>query len=476
MSSPMWITTDSSDEEEQEQHEQPEQPRLENLPKEILLNIFEFCTTDSLQAMATMNAEFATLILTSFNLNDKRLHINALPTELLLHIFSFLDRKSLAQASKVNRRFQDVAYDDSLWVNSARLCLVTNTSHESIQNRCRDLPSARDRVRVSRNWLDRRYSETLLLTQEVKYMPRIQLEDRHLWVSWGNRIWAHPRMDQGRVKRTTTRVLKGHNDDVSRFVVKNGIIVSGGRDRALVGWQSETGRFLFAKRNCHQSEISAVDLVTNSGVIVTGSRDKLVKIWSYDASKDNFPALYETIDTADRVWSLEANPMGDCVAIGTAGWGGVPSLHLLDLNTTRPLFPVSQGLKRGAGILDLHWMSNQTFLSCGYDTTARLWDLRTGSWERVWTEPFDEAVYCLATDKNMTLICGTARHGLVRLWDMRQEKPVQMYYTKHPHNGQSSPVYSVAFDPFHLYVALDQSLSLLSFSGLDNNRKGQYRF
>ena len=60
-------------------------------------------------------------------------------------------------------------------------------------------------------------------------------------------------------------------------------------------------------------------------------------------------------------------------------------------------------------------------------------------------------------------VCGTARHGLVRLWDMRHTQPVQMYHIKHPRIGQSSPVYSVAFDQSNLYVALDQCLSLVSF-------------
>ena len=60
-------------------------------------------------------------------------------------------------------------------------------------------------------------------------------------------------------------------------------------------------------------------------------------------------------------------------------------------------------------------------------------------------------------------VCGTARHGLVRLWDMRHAQPVQMYHVKHPRSGQSSPVYSVAFDQSNLYVALDQCLSLVSF-------------
>ena len=87
---------------------------------------------------------------------------------------------------------------------------------------------------------------------------------------------------------------------------------------------------------------------------------------------------------------------------------------------------------------------------------------------RTWEEPFDEAIYCLATDGNWSLVCGTARHGMVRLWDMRHSRPVQMFYVKHPFCGQSSPVYSVAFDQKNLYVALDQCLNLLSFSGFDN--------
>ena len=58
-------------------------------------------------------------------------------------------------------------------------------------------------------------------------MPRIELEQNSLWVAWGNKIWSHPRHADGTVGRTTTRVLKGHTDDVSRFVVKDGYLISG---------------------------------------------------------------------------------------------------------------------------------------------------------------------------------------------------------------------------------------------------------
>ena len=43
-------------------------------------------------------------------------------------------------------------------------------------------------------------------------------------------------------------------------MVKDGLLVSGGRDRNLVCWDSASGEFLFAKRYCHGSEVSAVDV------------------------------------------------------------------------------------------------------------------------------------------------------------------------------------------------------------------------
>ena len=60
---------------------------------------------------------------------------------------------------------------------------------------------------------------------------------------------------------------------------------------------------------------------------------------------------------------------------------------------------------------------------------------------------FSELLNSLATDGSHSLLTGTARHGLVRLWDMRDTSAhVAHYYVGHPYLGQSSPVYSVAFD------------------------------
>jgi F-box/WD-40 domain protein 4 len=295
-------------------------------------------------------------------------------------------------------------------------------------------------------------------------MPRIQLESDTLWVSWGAQVWAHPRRSDGTVCRTASKVLRGHSDDVSRFVVKDGLVVSGGRDKTLVGWRQSNMEdhaydFAFARRYCHGSEVSAVDVASGGSVVISGSRDHMVKMWRLDDTL----SLVNTINIGDRIWSL-ATSDGGCVAVGSAGLYGVPSLNLIDL-ATGALQEIGAGLRKGAGMLDLAWIDSTKFLSCGYDSFARLWDTRSGICVRKWEEPFNEAIYCMSTDNNMTLVCGTARHGLVRLWDMRHTQPVQMYHVKHPRNGQSSPVYSVTFDQSNLYVALDQCLNLVSFTG-----------
>lgn len=45
---------------------------------------------------------------------------------------------------------------------------------------------------------------------------------------------------------------------------------------------------------------------------------------------------------------------------------------------------------------------------------------------RHWEEPFDSPLYCIETDGDNAIAVGTARHGMVRLWDKRKTEPVQV--------------------------------------------------
>ena len=383
------------------------------LPDSIISLIFQYLDRKSLTTLVTLCPRLNGIVVEDKSRQTKRKQgehlLEELPTEILVHLFSYVSRKDLGKLSQTCKRFRDIAQTDSLWIDEANECLVTNTAAcINMGQRTAPAPitSAKERVRIARNWTQGHYEETKLAVQDIRYMPRIELEQSSLWVSWGNKIWSHPRHADGTVGRMTTRVLKGHTDDVSRFVVKDGYLISGGRDKTLQGWNSETGEFLFAKRYCHGSEVSAVDIIKNSGLLVTGSRDRTVKIWNldpYSASSggssgpessderpsyeraSTFPSLSATLNFGDRIWSLAANPYeGNRVVVGTAGLMGIPSLRVVDLgklcsDPSSGLLEyqeMGQTLKNGAGMLDLQWQTPTSFLSCGHDTCTRLWDTR----------------------------------------------------------------------------------------------------
>ncbi|XP_047114664.1 F-box/WD repeat-containing protein 4-like isoform X2 [Schistocerca piceifrons] len=233
------------------------------------------------------------------------------------------------------------------------------------------------------------------------------------------------------------------------------------RDAAICGWSCATGELLFAQTSSHTSNIDAVDC--NGVVLITGSRDRTVKLWT--AADDYVWEEHVEIDLDDRVWSIAACTDSPACAVGTAGHHEVPPLHIIDLERPEMTASLEGKYKAGAGILDLHWESPHTLLSAGYDTHVRLWDLRTGSNVASWMDPFDAAVYCLATDNLYTILCGTALHGRVQLWDKRHKQSKQIYYMS---LRQSSPVYSLSFDPCQLFAAVDRSVHCLDFTSNKN--------
>ena len=385
---------------------------FEILPDNVLTLILSYLDKRSSRIITCMSPRFEHVVNEDQIRATKKCRgeklLEELPTEIVVHVFSYVSRADLGRLAQTCKRFRDVAQTDALWAAEARECLVTNTAacpNMGLRTAPAPITSAKERVRIARNWTGGFYEETKLAVQNIRYMPRIELQQSSLWVSWGNKIWSHPRHADGTVGRTTTRVLKGHTDDVSRFVVKDGYLISGGRDKTLQGWNSETGEFLFAKRYCHSSEVSAVDIIRSSGLLVTGSRDRTVKIWTldpYSASggssgpdssderpsyerSSTFPSLSATLNLGDRIWSVSANPYeGNRIAVGTAGLMGIPSLRVIDLakfcceggSSLLDVQLMGQTLKNGAGMLDLQWQSPTSFLSCGHDSCTRLWDTR----------------------------------------------------------------------------------------------------
>ena len=448
---------------------------VEDLPVSVLASVLSYCDAASQHNAALAAPCFSSALaeLQPRDINDNKLGLDSLPADVLLAVFKHLDRRSLGRVSQVCVRFRDIASTDCLWLEAARHSLASNMLDLEVAGRCQEQLSARDRVRVGQSWARGDLQETLVAVQNTKFMPRLQLDNKRLWVSWGSRIWCHPRLPGGAIAKHTTRVLRAHSDDVSKFVVSEGMVVSGGRDRALCGWSASSGQFLFARRYCHAGEITAVDVAAQGRVIVSGSRDKHLLVWNVQEDPDReaclLPVPVHRASVEDRVWSLATNKAG-LLCVGTAATRGVAPLKLYDLGATGNHFmDLGLDLKNGAGMLDLAWLSNSTFLSCGYDTFTRLWDTRCGGHVRAWEEPHDESVYCLATDRVNCLMTGTARHGRVRVWDMRTSSALYMRHAAPARRGQSSPVYSLAMDSNNMYVALDQSLNHWAFNNSNIN-------
>lgn len=108
-------------------------------------------------------------------------------------------------------------------------------------------------------------------------------------------------------------------------------------------------------------------------------------------------------------------------------------------------------------------------LTANYDSTLRLFDLRSNADEMTWMDPYDSSLFSVAYDGLHGVVCGMSHHCRVNLYDLRQPRNfVQMYYpslTGEPSsNGRGSPVYSVSCDMTQLFIATDHNLRVFDFT------------
>lgn len=117
-------------------------------------------------------------------------------------------------------------------------------------------------------------------------------------------------------------------------------------------------------------------------------------------------------------------------------------------------------------IYDIVWKNDQLILTGNYDTTFRLFDLRTNADQSIWTDPYDLSVYCIAYDGNYGVLCGMQYHCRVNLYDLRvPNRYIQLYFPNKRPIGTTidSPAYSVANDQSQLFISTDHNLRVLDF-------------
>lgn len=380
-----------------------------------------------------------------------------LPPEVLDVIFSYCDVWTLGRLSCVCKRFNSLLKQSYVWTRKSKNIVATNQRDPRMLRRSMRLLEAEEKIWQSVRWQTGRYDEMALLKHRVLYIPWLQLERDVLWYSQGSVILKYQRREDGTIGENALLSLRGFRHDVVHFVRQDDLVVGGGSDGCLCIWSAEEGSLVHRRLNCNSKAINSVDYRGN--MVVTGSQDRTVNVWKLSGETS---ILCYTISIWDRVCSVAILENSRAFLTGSAGCNGVSPLQAFDLATGQHITSFGTNHRNGAGVLHVYPESAIEVLSCGYDTFVRLWDLRCPTkCVQAWEDPHDSTVYCMATDHNVTVLSGTSRYGVVRLWDKRMTKPVNMYYV----GKRNSPVYSLAFDPSYMYVALDRSLDILSFTG-----------
>ncbi|XP_077266803.1 F-box/WD repeat-containing protein 4 isoform X2 [Temnothorax americanus] len=403
--------------------------------------------------------------------NSMRLDI--LPNDVLLIIFDYCDEHDLLRLSEVCSRFYDLVRTDMPWVKKRKQFLVTNQMSERFRERCNKILPPRSTCFVSRKWQYGIYRKELVFTQRTKLMPWLRLTNDILWWCGGNELLGFGR------KGTTIDSTYGNyhytgeiytGGDICKFVPWKDFVICGYTNGAI-------SYFLkYGENKCrivklllsNDSSVNAIDATSEN--VIAGLDSGTIKIQRHpdmDTSESNVYNVSKTcVNLRAKVRSLSVDPTGVKFAVGSSGTTrDIPPLHVIDIESHTKIDTMRHKWRHGAGILDMVWDDPNTLLTCGYDTYIRKWDLRTERCVSSWADPTDASLYCISSDHRYTMVTGTQYNCLAVLWDQRKTDFVQLYYVNMRESSRRSPIYSIQFDNTHLYCATDKHVIELNFSG-----------
>lgn len=395
-----------------------------------------------------------------------------LPDDILYTIFAYCNTQTICRICCTCSRLRDLASKDCVWTKESqnyRLMVFPgdvrckgSPRQNSAQRRKRRI-LLKDRCRIAKNWETKVVKDTQFVKHKTKLMPWARLHGQKLYVSNAVNINCYNVFNDSTVKEDISNRISCCNYDVTKFVVNDDVLVSGFRGGSIIGFStvSKEKKFEYSFSECGDTQAVAV----YNDTVVAGYQDGSVKVINTNNDdKSGVVTINNCSNIArnsNRVWSVATSSDGSTFTIGNAGLEtNRTPVEVYDLESCRLLYNLGSGYKKGAGILDIKYETPHIMLTCGYDTSLRLWDLRTLSCEKEWTEPFDTELSSIQSDGNNVILTGTFQYGMTRLWDKRLKDSVQMYYC-----GQKrSPVYCLDTDFQRLFVALDWGVHMLDFT------------
>ncbi|MEZ5940535.1 MAG: protein kinase [Planctomycetaceae bacterium] len=235
---------------------------------------------------------------------------------------------------------------------------------------------------------------------------------------------------------------RGHIGPVQTvaFSSRGDVLISGGRDNAVIVWDTSEGRSLKSFRG-HSSEVRSVRFTPDDSRIISGGKDKLAIVWGIEDYEEIRSLHGRSLEGhADAILSARFSADGSQVV--TAGRDRVAILW--DVKTGTQLREFSEGHEFLASRAVLS-PNRQILFTAAADNTVRVWDVATGGQRRVLKGTGQSAVLAISPDGNW-LATGNEESGaciyrIPELLDLSNES-LEPAVCITGHNG---PVTSAAF-------------------------------
>ncbi|CAK1540498.1 unnamed protein product [Leptosia nina] len=398
-----------------------------------------------------------------------------LPPEILINILKLLSLKDLRNVMITSKYLKDlITNESSLWKFICRYKLIINHNN-SIKESSK---SWYTNCRLSHNWCKGIFKNKILIQNQTKFLPWMQLVHTNvLLVSFGSDLDCFslepPRYSKRliwKINVPTTRRYDIRTNDVTRFIVKDNLIVCGNRDGNTAIYEYNNIRekpyLLHYIQNCHncgKEEVTAVEKTKNC-VITASNLSPYINLWNLKGntlgSQLNNCSIVKNFEVpeCDGCWSLSVDALGKNLAIGLNG-NGMPAC--IDLNIGQYVMSPKQDLRGKKHLVrDLQWHNTNGIVFVTHSGKLQYIDTRVGSVTYEIRDPFQSALYCVKTDGDNAVVTGSAEYSRCVLFDLRSPHHVQMFFTQ----KKSSPIYSLDFDVKKLIAAGDQRVAVANFN------------
>ncbi|XP_072933402.1 F-box/WD repeat-containing protein 4 [Epargyreus clarus] len=408
-----------------------------------------------------------------------------LPYDVLINIIKKLRPQDLRNLMITCKTLRDLIINESaIWKWVFRNKLVFNV----ISKRNLQPLSYYNQCRLSNNWCKGIYRNKLIVQHHANYMPWLKLHNSEaLFLSFRSNLKCYlmdkkgfPNCRQPLWNIEVPKVMRNdvRTNDISRFIVKDNVIVCGNRDGSSAIYTYTANRkpnLLYHIRNCHHNgevEVSAVEFISsksNPCVITSSGYTSELSLWYWkwrENDQDPMPQLEHHIFDCNTDASHPVSMGLRCLAVNESqdklaiGLNRNSKPLLLDITTCYLLTKADDTRNARQVIRDIQWHNENTIAFVTHFGTLQLIDVRTNSVVYETTDPFQSSLYCVKSDGDHAIVVGSSEYSRCVLYDSRFKNHVQIYFTQ----KTPSPIYSLDFDSTKLIAAADRSTASLNFN------------